>query len=145
MGNCRNPSLGLAIKARAYEGANQEWNLGVTFHVHGSVGECEGMNPQCRNPSLGLATKARVCKGAAQEWAQESHFMLQGVQESVREWTPTFPSELSLWELESQWISKSSQGNCRCQNSLNSKVPHIIENLLELRYLKWACMTHLDS
>jgi hypothetical protein len=44
-----------------------------------------------RNPSLGLTTKARVCKGAGQEWAYESHFMLMGVQESVREWTPTLP------------------------------------------------------
>jgi hypothetical protein len=33
--------------------------------------------------------------------AQESHFMLPGVQESVREWTLTLLSELSLWELES--------------------------------------------
>jgi hypothetical protein len=39
-------------------------------------------------PSFGLATKARACKGESQEWAQESHFMLLGVQESAREWTP---------------------------------------------------------
>ncbi len=39
----------------------------------------------CRNPNLGLATKARACKGASQEWAWESHFMLSGVHESVRE------------------------------------------------------------
>jgi hypothetical protein len=42
---CRNPSFGLATKAKACEGASQEWSLGVTFHAHGSVGECEGMNP----------------------------------------------------------------------------------------------------
>jgi hypothetical protein len=41
----RNLSLGLAIKARACKGVGQEWSLGVTFHVHGNVGECEGMNP----------------------------------------------------------------------------------------------------
>jgi hypothetical protein len=28
----------------AYEGADQEWNPGVTFHAPKSVGECEGMN-----------------------------------------------------------------------------------------------------
>jgi len=40
-----NPSLGLATKARACEGACQVWSPGSTFHVPGSVGECEGMNP----------------------------------------------------------------------------------------------------
>jgi hypothetical protein len=42
---CRNPSLGLATKARACKGAGQEGSSGVTFHALGSVGECEGMNP----------------------------------------------------------------------------------------------------
>jgi hypothetical protein len=41
---CHNLSLGLMTKARAYEGAGQECSLGVTFHVLGSVGDCEGMN-----------------------------------------------------------------------------------------------------
>jgi hypothetical protein len=41
---CRNLSLGLVIKARAYKGTGQEWSLGVTFHAPESVGECEGMN-----------------------------------------------------------------------------------------------------
>ncbi len=31
-------------KARACKGANQEGSPGVTSHVPGSVGECEGMN-----------------------------------------------------------------------------------------------------
>jgi len=39
----------------------------------------------CRNPSLGLVTKARACKGAGQKKAQESHFILLGMQKSVRE------------------------------------------------------------
>jgi hypothetical protein len=34
---CHNPSLGLATKARVCKGANQERNLGVTFHAPGSV------------------------------------------------------------------------------------------------------------
>ncbi len=94
------------------------------------------INKYCHNLSFGLATKARVYKGAGQEWAQESHFMLPGVQESVREWTPTLPSELSLWKLESQWTPKSSEGNCKGQNSLNWNFTYIIGNLLELRCLK---------
>jgi hypothetical protein len=42
---CRNPSLGLATKARVCKGAGQEGKPGVTFHAPGSVKECEGMNP----------------------------------------------------------------------------------------------------
>jgi hypothetical protein len=70
------------------------------------------------------ATKA--CKGASQEWARESHFMLPGVQESVRKWTLTLPSELPLWELESQWTSESLKSDCKGQNSLDWKVLYII-------------------
>ncbi len=73
----------------------------------------------CYNPSLGLTTKARACKGAGQKKAQESHFILLGMQENVREWTPTLPNELPFWELESQWTPESLEGNCRGQNSLD--------------------------
>ncbi len=72
-----------------------------------------------RNPNLGFATKARACEGASQEWAGEPHFMLPRMQESVREWTFTLPSELPFWELESQWIPKFSEGDCKGQNSLD--------------------------
>ncbi len=96
-----------------------------------------------RNLSLGLATKVKACKGVGQEWARESHFMLLGVQESVREWTPTFLSELPLWESESQWTPKYSEGNCKGQNTLDWEFLFIIEKLLEPRCPKWACMTHL--
>jgi hypothetical protein len=39
-----NLSLGLATKAKACEGADQEGALGVTFHVLESAKECEEMN-----------------------------------------------------------------------------------------------------
>jgi hypothetical protein len=71
--------------------------------------------------------------------------MLLGVQKSVREWTPTFPSELPLWELESQWTPESLEGDCRGQNSSDWKVPYIIGKLLERRCLKWVCLTHLGT
>jgi len=71
--------------------------------------------------------------------------MLLGVQESVKEWTLIPPSELPLWELESNWTLKSSERNYKGQNPLDWRVPYIIKKLLELKYLKWACMTHLDS
>jgi hypothetical protein len=41
---CRNLSLRLITKVRAYKGASQERSLGATFHAFESVGECEKMN-----------------------------------------------------------------------------------------------------
>jgi hypothetical protein len=41
---CRNPSLGLATKAKVCKGASQKGSMGITSHALGSVGDCEGMN-----------------------------------------------------------------------------------------------------
>ncbi len=41
--------------------------------------------PFGRNVCVGLSTKVRACEGVGQERAQESHFMLPGVQKNVRE------------------------------------------------------------
>jgi hypothetical protein len=41
--HCRNPSLGLATKARACKGEGQKGSLGVTSHVPGSVGPTLGI------------------------------------------------------------------------------------------------------
>jgi hypothetical protein len=71
--------------------------------------------------------------------------MFLGVQESVREWTLTLPSELPPWELESQWTPESSESNCRGQNPLYWGVPYIIEKIFEIKCLKLVCMTHLDT
>ncbi len=76
----------------------------------------------------------------------ESHISCS--QECRRVWgnePPTLPSELPLWELESKWIPKFLEANCRGQNSLDWRVPYIIGKLLELQCLKWSHMTHLDS
>jgi hypothetical protein len=43
--DCRNPSFGLATKARACKVAGQEGTSGGTLHAPGSAKECEGMNP----------------------------------------------------------------------------------------------------
>jgi hypothetical protein len=82
---CHNPSLRLATKARARDqgkgsrprqrlvtkarvckGASQQWSLRVTFHVPGSVGKCEGMNPHTPKwvPTLGIGipTKSQIFK-----------------------------------------------------------------------------------
>ncbi len=55
------------------------------------------------------------------------------------------PKELPLWELESRWTPKFSENNYKGQNLMNWRVRHIIGNILELRCLKWARMTHLDT
>jgi hypothetical protein len=70
--------------------------------------------------------------------------MLPGVEESVREWTLTLPKEFPLWELESQCTPEFSERNRWGQNPSHWRVLYTIENLLKLRCLKWARMTHLD-
>jgi len=66
--------------------------------------------------------------------------MLPRMWESVGEWTFTLLSELPFWELESQWTLEFSDN----QNPWNWGIICIIGKFLELRCLKWACMTHLD-
>ncbi len=41
----RNPSFGLATKAKGLQGYGPRRSLGVTSHAHRSVGKCEGVNP----------------------------------------------------------------------------------------------------
>jgi hypothetical protein len=94
--------------------------------------------------ALNLWPKQGFAKVRAKRETWESHLVLPGVQKSVREWTLTLPSEPPFWELESQWTFESSKGDCKGQNLLDWKKIYIIENLLKLRCLKWACMTHLD-
>jgi len=51
----------------------------------------------------------------------------------------------NFWELESWWPSKPSKRDFIGQNPLDSKILYVIGKLLECRFLKWACMTHLDT
>ncbi len=97
-----------------------------------------------RNLSLGLGSRPGLAKVRAKYEAQESHFMLPGVQKKVRERTFTLPNELSLWELESQWTPKFWKRDFKGQNPLDWRVLYIIGKILEFRCLKWAHMTHLD-
>ncbi len=90
-------------------------------------------------------TKGRACKGAGQEWslgvtvhASESVGRCEGM-------NPHTPSGLPLWELESQWTSKSSKSNCKGQNSLDWRIFYTIKKLLKHKFLKWACKCHLST
>jgi hypothetical protein len=65
--------------------------------------------------ALGSRPRQGLVKMQAKNEAQESHFMLPGVRESVREWTSTLPSELPLWESESLWTPKSPKRYYRGQ------------------------------
>jgi len=76
--------------------------------------------------------------------ARKTHLILVGVQESVREWTLTFPRQFALGELESRWTPEFLRSDCRGWIPLDWRVLYIIENLLKCRCLKWARMTHLD-
>jgi hypothetical protein len=50
-----------------------------------------------------------------------------------------------FWELESKWTPKFSESDCRGQNLRDWGDHYIIRNLLELKCLKWARMTHLNT
>ncbi len=44
-GECHNPSLGLATKARGLKGCGPKRSPRVTPHAPGNVRRCEGVNP----------------------------------------------------------------------------------------------------
>jgi len=58
--------------------------------------------------------------------------MFSKVQESVKKWTSALPSELALWELESQWILEFLESNFKGLNSLDWKVLYIIGSFWNL-------------
>ncbi len=66
--------------------------------------------------------------------------------ECERMWAnePSHPQGSSTLRVKIPVDSRISEGDCKGQNSMDWRVPYIIENILELRCLKWACMTHLD-
>ncbi len=99
----------------------------------------------CHNPSFGFTTKARACKGASQEWSPWVTFYAPRNVGKCEGMNHTFPNELPLWELESRWTLEFSKGDSRHQKSLDWKNIYTNENILELRCLKWAHMTHLGT
>jgi hypothetical protein len=65
--------------------------------------------------ALGSQPRQRLATVWAKSEAWESHSMLPGMWESVREWTFTLPSELPLWgvrvQMDSQIFKKQLQGS----------------------------------
>jgi len=74
-----------------------------------------------RDLNLGLTIKARFCKSVSQEWSWEPHFMLSKFWESVREWTPTFWTELPF----GSW---SPDGLLSFQRAIVGAKTHWVEN-----------------
>ncbi len=55
------------------------------------------------------------------------------------------PSHSQVSSHFGSWSLKPLENNCRGQNPMDWGVPYIIGKPLELRCLKWARMTHLDT
>jgi hypothetical protein len=55
MYKCRNPSLGLATKAKGLQGCGPRGSPRITSHTPRSVGKCEGVSPHSpkATPTLG--------------------------------------------------------------------------------------------
>jgi len=63
--------------------------------------------------TLGSWLRQGAWKGEGQECNLGITFTLSGMRKNVREWTHTFPSGLSLWELEFWRNFKSSKSNLK--------------------------------
>jgi hypothetical protein len=83
--------------------------------------------------ALGSQPRQGFVKVWAKYEARESHFMLLGMQESVREWTLTFPSELPLWD----W---SLGGLPNLQKAIVAVKTHWIEKFL----ISWESSWNID-
>jgi len=94
--------------------------------------------------TLGSRPKQGLARRRDKRETREAHFILSGVQESVKEWTLTLPRQLPLGELESRRTLESLGSDCKGQNPSVWRVLYIIGKLLKHRCLKWARITHLD-
>jgi hypothetical protein len=108
----------------------------------------KGGKSQWRSIVATLALSSRPkqggCKVAGQKGARESSHMLLGEQKSEGKWTITLPRGIQFWELESRWTPESLESDSRGQNSIDWRIFYSIGKILELRYLKWAHIAHLD-
>jgi hypothetical protein len=95
--------------------------------------------------ALGSQPKQRVARLQAKRKTQESHHKLPKVQK-VWGHEPSHSqvnSHVGNWS--PKWTPEFSKCDYRGQNSLLQKVLYIIRNILKLKCLKWAHITHLDT
>jgi hypothetical protein len=98
----------------------------------------------CRNLSLRLKKKSKGLQRCGSRGKPRSHISCS--RECKRVWGNEPSNSQVNFHLESwnlKWTPESLENNCKGQNLIDWGVPCIIENLLERRCLKWACMTHL--
>jgi len=127
---CCNPSLGLATKAKGLQGCEPRGSSRV---------KAKGRKPGSQGKGIARVRAKRKPRSHI-TYSQEC----KKVWGSVREWTLTFPRQLPLWEMKSQWTPETSESDCRGQNPMACGVLYIIGKLLERRCLKWARIAHLD-
>jgi hypothetical protein len=87
--------------------------------------------------------RERDRKGADQKGAWESHHILSGMWESVGE-CERVNTHTPKATPPPRWTPETSENDFRGQNLMACGFLYIIGNLLELRYLKWARIAHLD-
>ncbi len=103
---CRNPSLGLAIKARAYKVAGQEGSPRVTPHAPRSVGKCEAMNPHTPKGASTLGIGIPVDFRIFRERLQGSKF--NGLKGYLYHWKVF---SRPIWTLQTQVMAKKRAGS----------------------------------
>ncbi len=108
---CRNPSLGLATKARACKGVGQEWSPRVTSHAPGNVGKCEGMNLHIPKWTLvmgiGLSNFQKTILGVNFHWIEKFLISLEISWNLNVENGFTWP----VWVLKTQVMAKWRAGS----------------------------------
>jgi hypothetical protein len=81
---CRNPSLGLATKAKGLQGCGPRGSPGITSHALGSVRKCEGVNPHIPKATPTFGDGVPVDSQNFREWFQRSK--LNGLWRSLYHW-----------------------------------------------------------
>ncbi len=81
---CRNPSLGLATKAKGLQGCGPRGSPGVTSHTPGNVRKCEGVNSHTpkATPTLGDGVTVDSRNFIEQFWGSK----LNGLWRSLYHW-----------------------------------------------------------
>jgi hypothetical protein len=98
--NCCNFSLRLMTKAKACKGVGWKWSSGVTFHIHGSVRECERMNPHTPKWALTLGVGIPMDCWIFKEQLQRSKLI--GLNSSLYHWK-TLETRMSKMGLHVQF------------------------------------------
>jgi hypothetical protein len=109
-----------------------------------SFGAKVSFSPNVATLTLGSRPRQGVTRLQAKRETWESLHMLLGVQRVWRN-EPSHSevnSHVGSWSPE--WTLKSSERDCRGQNSLPQTILCVIKNLLKCKCLKWARIAHLD-